>query len=409
MREVALAHDYTNAPRRYDTVGLLRAYRREDGAILADGIASREGILLYPQADGSVRRELVTREAVLDTARTLPRSTLTNEHPPVFINADNVGEFGAGDVDGTAEVVEEEQQGAFVRIKVAIRRRDALDAWDAGKRDVSVGYEVSTDDTPGEHPVFGRYDARQIGRRCNHLALTSRGRAGSTVALRADSADAAGYYDSPTTGDRYMKPALVQLLALLGVSRMDAEDVAIADGLAAAKKLNTDAQKYSDEYVGELEQAKKDAEAAAEKAQAKLDKMAKDMEEMQGKLDAMAAKAAEAEKAEQDRKDAAELVRLQGLAGKVNVKHDGLTIPALRLAIAKTRVDSVDDKTSPERLDGILSVVEADAAKGKGSARSDAYRFDKAADDKGAETDPRADHFFNPFLRAIDDARKETA
>ena len=346
--------------------------------MLAECIATREGILEYPQPDGTIRRELVTRAAVLDTARTLPRSPMTLHHPKTgFVTTDSVKDDGTGDVDGDA-TVEEDAQGSFVRVKVALRRQDAIDAFNEGVKEVSCGYAVALDDTPGEHPIFGRYDARQIGRDCNHLAQVPEGRAGSTVSLRTDSADAAGRDATtpPPPREKHMNPTLAALLTALGVERLDNEGTALQSGIAAVKTLRNDADEKATAEA-EADKAKTDAEAMTEeleKAKTDRDACQAKLDKLQGEFDALQAKFTKAEKADKDRKDAAELADLQKLADKVNVKHDALDLPALRLAIAKTRVDSVTDESSAGYVDGILDSIRKDS--GKRDPRYDGLRND---------------------------------
>jgi hypothetical protein len=55
------------------------------------------------------------------------------------------------------------------------------------KRDVSVGYNVEIDPTPGVAPSGERYDVRQTKIIPNHVAITTAGRAG-TAQIRLDSA-----------------------------------------------------------------------------------------------------------------------------------------------------------------------------------------------------------------------------
>jgi hypothetical protein len=412
--------DDADAPlrvRRYDFGGeLLRPHKRADGTLLAECIATREGILEYRQADGSIRLELVTREAVLDTARTLPRSSVTLDHPKEgFVTSANVQRLGVGDVDGEA-VVEEDAQGAFVRVKVAARRKDAVDAVESKTAtEVSAGYDVTIDPTPGEHPTFGRYDARQIGRDCNHLAIVPRGRAGSTVALRTDSADAVQVRPAPQTGAKArtdhrevtMNPLLIALLASLGVERFDSEDAALTSANAAVKDLKSRADaapKYTDEYVEEQLAAKKKADEDLVAAKA-------DAEKAKGELAALIAEREKEKKADAERKDAAELERLRGVAAKVGVKHDGLALPALRLAIAKTRVDSIDDKASSDFVGGVLAIVEKDLAARKDGASDQRWNLGGRQDgDDTQRVDGddkrRNDAFYNPWLAAADEARK---
>src|SRR5690606_10908963 len=61
---------------------------------------------------------------------------------------------------------------------------------DAGKKELSCGYEVTFDETPGVSPEGERYDAIQTSIKPNHLALVFRGRAGN-ARLNLDAADEA--------------------------------------------------------------------------------------------------------------------------------------------------------------------------------------------------------------------------
>ena len=57
-----------------------------------------------------------------------------------------------------------------------------------GKIEVSPGYNLNLDFTPGIHPDYGPYDAVQYNIRYNHVAIVDKGRAGQEVALHLDSA-----------------------------------------------------------------------------------------------------------------------------------------------------------------------------------------------------------------------------
>jgi hypothetical protein len=410
---ISIARQSPAPARRFDIGGeLMRPVRRHsDGALLAEGIPCREGVLVYRTASGGERRELVTLDALNDTVETIARAPLTLLHPEQgFVHADSAKELVVGDVDGYA-FVEKDAQGGFARVRVAVRRKDALDAVDAGTHELSPGYEVTLDETPGEHPTFGRYDARQIKRVCNHLALVPKGR-GDRVVLRTDSADAVQVDTQPagparridTAPEVRMKPLLIALLTGLGVSRFDSEDAALTEGKAALDKLQSAAK------------SRKDADEDLEKLKAENAKLKADLEaaktaaaEEKGKADAMKKDLDEVKKAEDARKDAAELERLRSIAGKVGVKHDGLDLGALRIAIAKTRIDSVDAKSDPAYVSGVIVAIEADAVK-----RADRWDWTrdgggKRKDGEGAGQDGTradADEFYNPHLAAADAARK---
>lgn len=396
--------------RRFDRAGTLRGhFVRDDGTILAEGISVREGIHEYRQADGSIRRELVTHEAVLDSARTGARAPLTLHHPAGgFVTPKTVQQDGVGDVDGEVEIIED-AQGGFAKVRVAIRRQDAIEAFNDGVRELSWGYEVTLDETPGEDPKHGRYDARQVGRKINHLALVPRGRGGPNVALRRDSADAEHvgptHPPAPSRRDthsqeRQMK-RLPLLLAALGIEQhFDTDEAAVDAAIPAAKQLKADADTLAAEKTARADADRSKADVESEMATIK-DAMA----ELQGKYDACKAELDGMKEEAQQKADAAELARLQDLAGKVKVKTDGLDKGGLRLAIAKTRIDTVDAETAPAYLDGILALIEKTA--GETGARSDdddRYKGSRTDGDDPDASKRQDDEFFMPHLDAADRA-----
>jgi|GEM_PF-6577195 hypothetical protein len=183
-----------------------------------------------------------------------------------------------------------------------------------------------------------------------------------------------------------MNPTLAALLTALGVERLDNEGTALQSGIAAVKTLRNDADEKATAEA-EADKAKTDAEAMTEeleKAKTDRDACQAKLDKLQGEFDALQAKFTKAEKADKDRKDAAELADLQKLADKVNVKHDALDLPALRLAIAKTRVDSVTDESSAGYVDGILDSIRKDS--GKRDPRYDGLRNDDPNRIDGATT-----------------------
>ncbi len=398
--------------RRFDRGGeLLRVHRRKsDGAILAEGVAVREGILIYRNADGTKTRELVTRQAVLDTARTIARAALTLNHPVEgFVTADNFEDLGVGDVDGETRV--EEDQGGFARaiVKIAIRRKDAIEAFDEGVQQLSPGYVVEIDPTPGIDPRFGRYDVSQIHREGNHLAMVPRGRGGPEVSLRADSDDAVHIetvpIPEPETGNDTsnrkdnmdLDPTLVALLALLG-TRADNAEQALTNGGKIIAKLKADAAKAED----------------LDKAEEERDKAKEDLHKAEGERDAANLKADGLETAEQARSDAAELEKLQGLATALKVDHEGVELTNLRRAIAKTRIDDLAEDATDGYIDGVIGSIAADV-KNRADKKPSRWDFDPKrkradgdADNQTHEDKAFEDEYSNPYLDAAAEARAST-
>lgn len=262
---------------------------REDGTLLVEGMAAREGVYEYRTPRGTVR-ELVTLEALQGDATGLARRVVTLDHPdpttyPKGVTPENVDKLGVGDTDGEVVVGD----GGFTKVKIAVRRKDAIDAIRAGTQELSPGYAVRLDRTPGTHPVHGRYDQRQVGRSYNHLAIVDRARGGREIRLRADSAVATTVISLPgstganpsgaTPQGATVNPGFLRLLTLLGVtSRVDSDNAAIeacvgaldskarADqaeaGKLAAEKTRADTEKARADAAEAKLQAFKDAETA---------------------------------------------------------------------------------------------------------------------------------------------------
>jgi hypothetical protein len=212
---------------RVDFAGpMLSPVMRADGSLLLSGRVAKPGILVYRLDDGSTRRELLLAEDLhrKEDLATLGRAPVTLEHPTVPVTPDNFGQVSVGDLDGDVFVEEE----GFVTIKMAVRRRDAIDAVIEGKQELSPGYIVRLEETSGEHEIFGRFDAIQRERRYNHLAIVDRARGGPSVRLRTDGA-AIQIPDSP---GGTVDPILIALLTRLGVPADRMDDMARAINLA---------------------------------------------------------------------------------------------------------------------------------------------------------------------------------
>lgn len=213
--------------------------------LFVEGYACRPGIYEYRSDDGNtVTRELITEEMLKRTGAKLSRLPVTLEHPREDVSNKNWSELGVGDVDG--EVVHE--PNGFQRLKIAVRRKDAQDDIVTKKRrELSPGYVAKIDKRGGTHPVYGEYDAEQIDRTYNHLAIVKDARGGSRVAIRVDGLptaemvgvfrdDSVAPHQQPQTGAKHMPvhPGLRLRLARMGadVSRIDSNDAAIEVFLA---------------------------------------------------------------------------------------------------------------------------------------------------------------------------------
>lgn len=100
-------------------------------------------------------------------------SDVTIEHPSEFVAADNYGDLSKGTVLGAA------RDGDFVKATMIIKSKDAIEAIESGKVQVSAGYTaeyIKAEDGAG-------YDFEQKNIMINHVALVDRARAGAQARI----------------------------------------------------------------------------------------------------------------------------------------------------------------------------------------------------------------------------------
>lgn len=145
-------------------------------------ILTRVGIFEYRRPDGSIRRELRLPEEVF-----APESLASYKGKPVIltheagmIDSDNVQQEQIGTI-----LSEGMQDGDNVRAQIIIHDARKLDY---GLRELSLGYSLDLEETPGEWQGQP-YDAIQRNIRVNHLALVEKARAGDSARLNIDGED----------------------------------------------------------------------------------------------------------------------------------------------------------------------------------------------------------------------------
>ena len=168
---------------RLDSTPLTKASYTPEGYLLDKPILTSTGIFEYGNPDGSVRRELRLPEEVFD-----PESLKSYKGRPVIITHDaglidksNVGEESIGTI-----LSEGFRDGDDVRAEIIIHDTDEMKK--SHLKELSLGYNLDLDETPGEwHGEH--YDAIQRNIRINHLALVREARAGEQARLNIDSRD----------------------------------------------------------------------------------------------------------------------------------------------------------------------------------------------------------------------------
>jgi hypothetical protein len=184
---------------RTDRAALRKPEITQQGFYRADAHVARVGIYEYRNDDGTIRCELRSHEEVSDPESLASYDTapVTLNHPvnpdgtPGEVNADNVRRLKVGTLAGAARM-DDDHVAATVQVEDAAAIKRAK----AGTQELSPGYRIDLDETPGADPRYaypgnptGRYDAVQRGIRVNHVALVDHARGGRTTRLRIDAAD----------------------------------------------------------------------------------------------------------------------------------------------------------------------------------------------------------------------------
>lgn len=168
---------------RLDSVPMAKAYFTPEGFLKDKPVLTSTGIFEYTNPDGSIRRELRLPEDVFDpeSLKSYRGKPIVITHDAGLIDKDNVSDNQIGTI-----LSEGEQSGSDVRAEIIIHDTDAMK--DAGFKELSLGYNLDLDETPGEwHGQH--FDARQKNIRINHLALVREARAGEQARLNMDSRD----------------------------------------------------------------------------------------------------------------------------------------------------------------------------------------------------------------------------
>lgn len=243
---------------RYDTY-TFKATKTDEGFIVDKPIIGRVGVLRYLNADGTERIEYRPPEEAFDTSSlaSIRGKPITLGHK-AMVNSSNAKNMP---IIGTV-LSEGEKDGDTIRADVSIY------SLPTNARELSCGYTLELDETPGITPYGEKYDAIQRNIRYNHLAVVPKGRAG-IARLNMD-----GNQDNINGG----KKDMVKIRLDNGIEYECSEEVKVefdkmrADRAEQVKKYDMLKGKYdaaeanAKKYKEEDEKAKKDFEAKFDSA-----------------------------------------------------------------------------------------------------------------------------------------------
>jgi len=323
---------------REDIGGNVSTRLDENGYLRVDGIAAQEGVMTYMQADGSVIREYVPASTLEDAEALdlLTGSPVTVEHPGV-LNADTATQHSRGSVSKAGV------KDGKLNVGVVITSKEAIDTVQRGKRQLSPGYRAQLDWTPGEFNGI-KYDAVQVKRTYNHLAIVDSARGGPECKLRLDAYRA----DGLNCAVEVPQPTTDEVIPMPSVKLHSGATVEVADASTAST------------IQAEINQLGQRSDAADKMVdQAKYD-------ELQGKHDSLVAELEKLKEAKQDKMDADEIgsyietvEAARKLKSDIEIKADGKYLDAKAVMAAALEVDPKDksDEYIKGRFDSAVEMA----------------------------------------------------
>jgi hypothetical protein len=348
--------------RRYDVQKIDGYEMTPQGFLKMPVYAGRTGIQVYRNKDGSELREYRPADEVFSrkTMDSLKSCPMTNDHPNTPVSPENAKGLMCGfTVDADPVVVDQKYQKTFV----VIYDKSAIEDVKNGKREVSLGYDVDLDFTPGE--VEGqKYDAIQRNIINNHLALVDRARGGREIRLRLDGQDAV----LVTEGDN---PQGDPMKIKIGDKEFEVTQE-IADAYSAEQKA-----------IGQKLKDAEDAAAKVSELSGSVTTLTSERDKLNAKVDALNEEIKKAGKqdggkADQAQIDAAVIARrkVEKVAERVLpeaefAKIDGMTNAEIKKAVILAHAkDTKLDGKSADYVDARFDLI------GESVANSDGQRND---------------------------------
>lgn len=221
--------------------------RTADGYMAVRARAARTGIYQYAGSEVDPRNEhglrdtatvnvLRDEKTVFDGAsvRSFLMKPVTDDHPNEPVTAKNWKDHARGVIAGAM------RDGDHLAFDLLLMDAGAIAAVDAGKRELSNGYDAKLEFGDFTAPDGTKCQARQDAIFGNHVALVDRGRAGSTCRI-GDAAPCESipqsFLDSLTTQEKPVKTMLIDGLTV-DVSNADTAVATIQTLLAARDTAN---------------------------------------------------------------------------------------------------------------------------------------------------------------------------
>ena len=280
---------------RYDYGQVTKSEVTDEGYLKVWCKAARVGTQLYTRGDGTQVREYRPEDEVSnpDSLASFGMKAVTLNHPKVLLDSKTTKLHQVGHAGSHVRFSD-----GFVEVALVITDQDAIDAVQRGDaQEVSAGYRVDYDPTPGVTPDGESYDGIQRNIKVNHIALVARARAGREARLLLDSCDrndAVADIEPPSNSP-------VISMARITLDGLDIE-------------LPADAAGAVQSFVKETGRAQAELQQKLDAQEEKIQAVVTEKHEAQDRIDASQERIAELEKqlaeavaASEQRDDAAEI------------------------------------------------------------------------------------------------------
>lgn len=338
-----------------DAVSAGTPRRTSDGYLVADVRAARTGIQIYGGHEVG-RPDLATVRVYRPESEVFHKDSLAsyahkpavNGHPPVSVSAENWKDYATGQMGG--DVV---RDGDHVRVPLVLMDAKAIADYDAGRRELSMGYTAEIEFGDGVTPAGEAYDAIQKNIRINHISQEAAGRAGtarigdSVASWGATPVDDKGFIE-PQPGTPPKTKQEGGLMTTKTVVLGDRAVQVLTEDAAEVEQFKTDSAKALADAESKHEKTLADKDAELAKLQAKLD-------DAESKI----LSDADIDKRVSDRAD------LVSLAKSIapNIKTQGVSDADIRKAVVTTKLgDAVIEGKSEAYIDARFDIL-ADEAK----------------------------------------------
>jgi len=390
---------------RYDFAPITGSETTEEGYLRVWCRAARTGTQLYRRADGSQVREYRPPSEVSnpDSLSTFGMKPATWGHPPVLLDSANTKQYQVGYSGSQVRY-----NDGFVEVALVITDQDAIEKIQRkDATEVSAGYKVDFDPTPGLTPEGEEYAGVQRNIRVNHIAIVPRGRAGPEVRLlmdRMDAADAVSFDPDLIRDSGSALQPCPPASPVMATVKLDGLEIDLpADSASAVQSFARDMERQLKAVATERDELS----SKLDSLQSDFDSLAYEKEAAEGRADALEERVTELEAgssridtAELDKLVAARLSTLQKLAPAFaeDFKFDGIDDQALYLqAFENLTGSAAREDAQPAYIQGVVDGIlaarsdeEGDDAEGEEAEESEEAPEAEAKEDSADRADSTA-------------------